>query len=896
VGQAPVGGTPSGPPGTASSGRARVGGRASVGGDNDSGFDRPSGGRASAGRASVGRDYDSGFDRPSGGRASTGRASVGSASVGSASVGAAGVGRAGRAAVRPVSPGGLGASSFSYGPDDPYGGGAGRGPGGPGGTGPGGRRGRDDRDPEALRRARKRKRINLAIAAFAVFIMLAGAGVVVGTYYTSSVTLPNEVPLPLATTIFASDGKTPIAKVGEVNRSLVTEAQIPQHVQYAVASAEDRKFYEHSGIDYVGIARAAWNNLTGGSTQGASTITQQYARNAFDNLKDQTYARKVREAVLASKLNDRYTKSQIMNFYLNTIYFGRGAYGIEAAAQTYFKKPTDKLTVAEAAVLAAIIKQPVPDSSTGHKGYDPANNPQDALERWNYVLEGMVQKGWLKPQDRPTQYPAVEKPKDDGGGLDFGINTPRGNVVNYVREEMLKMKLCEADTCSKVLKDGGFKVRTTIDPKMQKAVEAAAQRTVKGSVLSTQPKNLMAAVVSIDPTNGRVVAYYGGDSGAGFDYAGKNVDTAGNVSGGHPPGSTFKVYTLAAALSEGISVKSHWDSTPFTVPGTKITVRNAGHKTTSCGKWCSLEESTVKSYNVPFYKITEKIGADKVVEMARRAGITTMWTTSDNPPKPVDLTRQTGKDVTPDPFFNVVGYGQYPVTVLDHANGIATLANRGTYNRAHFVISVEQQNKDTGKWEKVGGEQLKPEQRIRPEVADDVAAVLKQIPSTGNDELDDGRPSAGKTGTWELNETSDHNAHAWMVGYTRQLATAVWVGNVGPKQSAILDKNGNDIFGATVPADIWKRYMDAALKGKNVVDFNPPANIGDPNLGDGKSPAPALPNPVPCTDPLSPLCAPNPNPDPNANPNPNPNPNPLFPPPGGNGNEGNRRGDGRPGG
>ncbi|HEY0700185.1 MAG TPA: transglycosylase domain-containing protein, partial [Micromonospora sp.] len=735
------------------------------------------------------------------------------------------------------------------------------------------------RDPEALRKAKRRKRINLAIAAFAVFIMLAGIGVVGLTYYSTTVVLPEDIKPPLATTIYYSDGTTQLAKVGEQNRELVTINDIPLHVQRAVASAEDRKFYEHSGIDYAGIARAAWNNFTGGSKQGASTITQQYARNAYDNLQDDTYARKIKEAVFASKLNDKFSKEEIMQHYLNTIYFGRGAYGIQAAAQTYFGKSAKQLTVAEGAVLAGVIKQPVPDPSTGHKGFDPANDPQAALDRWNYVLNGMVEKGWLKQAERPTEYPKnVKAVKEGSCAIDCGINTPVGNVVNYVREEMAQMGICtltkeptsDKPTCSAALQNGGYKIKTSIDYKKQKAAEAAAQRAKKGSELADQPKNLMAALVSIDPTNGRVVAYYGGDNGTGTDYAGKNTEQDGRITGGHPPGSSFKVYTLAAALEAGISVDSHWDATPFKPEGTQFTVQNAGRDVKkTCSKWCSLEYSTVQSYNVPFYHVTAKIGPDKVVDMAKAAGVTMMWTTSDDPPKGIDLTKTTGKEVAPEPFFNVVGYGQYPITVLDHANGLATLANRGKYYKAHFVVSVQQQNPDTGKGEKVGGEQLKWQQRIRREVADNVSAVLKQIPPANNDALDGGRPAAGKTGTWELAADSKNNAHAWMTGYTPQLATAVWVGNVGPKQTAIKDKQGNNIGGGTLPAEIWKRYMNAALKGTEVAQFQDTGKIGDPDAGNGESPAPPPPAPRPqpggsgCPNPFDPRCqttGPDPNP------------------------------------
>ncbi|MDG4822144.1 transglycosylase domain-containing protein [Asanoa sp. WMMD1127] len=711
--------------------------------------------------------------------------------------------------------------------------------------------------------------INWAIAGFAVMVILAGAGLVGGTYYTTNVVVPENVSLPLASTIYAADGKTQIAKLGEYNRTFVSIEQIPDFVQKAVAAAEDRKFYEHDGVDYVGIARAAWNNFTGGERQGASTITQQYARNAYDNLEGATYARKVREAVMASKLNDEYSKDQIMQMYLNTIYFGRGAYGIEAAAQTYFGKSVSKLNVAEGAVLAAVIKQPQPSAT--HKGFDPGYNLPEAQSRWTYVINGMVEKGWLKAEEKPASYPDPKKaikplPKDGTCFTDCGVNTPLGNVINYVRDEMIAMKIpgCDAENCSQLIKDGGFKIQTTINIQMQRSMEAAIWRKKKGSELAGQPSNLMAAGVAVEPETGRVLAYFGGENGTGHDYAGKNVE-GGALTGGHAPGSSFKIYTLAAALESGISLDSRWDATDYEVPGTEIKVINAGRQP-PCGKNCTLRTSTIESYNVPFFHITEKIGTDKVVEMARNAGVTTMWT--NNPVKPYNIASTKTKIGKSDPFYYVAGYGAYPITVLDHANGLATITNRGVYNKAHFVISVQQKN-DAGQWIKVGGEQRKPRQTIRPEVADDVNDTLEKI-SGG---LDGGRPATGKTGTWELNEKSSDNAHAWMLGATKEVATAIWVGNVG-KEKAIRDKNENKIAGAGLPKDIWKRFMNEALDGKPITRFPPGTHLGDPDAGNG-------------TQPQQPTCFPGQDcnfPGGNAGGNGNGN---------GNGNGGNGNGDGR---
>ncbi|PWR12516.1 glycosyl transferase [Micromonospora sicca] len=849
------------PRGSASDGRASAGGAAPVSRSGAAGS--ASVGRAGAGRASVPVSPAPGG---ASGRAGAGRASVPvspapGAPAGRASVGSAAVGSAGRAGVGSAAVGGRAAVARAGVP-----GMAGGGPGGPGGpNGPG--RGGRGKDPAAAARAKKRRRINILIAGFAVFIMLAGIGVVGFTYYSTNVILPEDTTPPLASTIYAGDGKQIIAKVGAENRTFVAIKDIPQWVQDAVAAAEDRNFYRHSGVDYKGIGRAAWNNLTGGDKQGASTITQQYARNAYDNLKQDTYARKVKEAILASKLNDKYDKPTIMQHYLNVIYFGRGAYGIEAAAQTYFGKPTKNLTVAEAAVLAALIKQPEPSAT--HKGYDPAINQAAALDRWNYVIGGMITEGWLDAPGKPahpTEYPTktLKKPSAKGVGVDFGVNTPYGNVINYVAQEMREKNLCtdndaevtdDKPLCSQALSKGGYRITTTIDTKVQRAALEAAQRATKGSELDGQPKNLMAAVVSIDPKTGGVRAYYGGDNGTGTDYAGKNYDN-GIVSGGHSPGSSFKIYTLAAALKAGKSLESRWKGKAFTPEGTKFKVSNAGFDDPSCHNSCTLEVSTLKSLNVPFYYVTQEIGPDKVVEMARNAGVTMMWQTDTDPAKPHDLTKEDPKDLAPSPFFHVVGYGQYPITVLDHANGVATFANGGKYIKAHFVKLVEKQEQQTGRWRKLGGEQVKPVQRIDEDIVRDVTSVLEKYPAAVNRRLADGRKAAEKTGTWEQKPGTTENGDAWMIGYTPQLATAVWVGNV-KNRLPIKTKGGAKISGAGMPGAIFQRFMNDALKSKDKLDFPEAAHVGDPESGNGEAPPPTAP-PVPpgCPDPMNPFCPP----------------------------------------
>lgn len=845
----PDGAPPGGSPGWAANAGANSGGYG-AGGTPGGRASVPFGGAAPAGGAPGGRASVPGASRHgTPGRASVGSASVGSASVGSASVGAASVGSAsvGSAAAGSASVGAGPVGRASVGR-------AGVGPVGRPGPGGFGRGSRANLSPEALAARRKKaRRRNVLIGGFAVLIILAGGLVVGGTYYYSNVPAPQELELPEASTILYSNG-TQLAKLGEENggnREYVKIDAIPKWVQDAVISAEDRNFYEHGGVDVKGIMRAAWNNISGGDTQGASTITQQYARKAAD-LSSMSYARKIREAVIASKLNSEYTKPQILEFYLNIIYLGRGAYGIQAASRAYFGKTVDKLTPAEAAVLAALIKQP--EQSATHKGYDPAVNPEAAKDRWTYVIDGMVKMGTISEADKAKlQYPKVLAPSTNScvSEATCGVDTPVGNVVNYVNAELKAKGITD-------LRKGGYRITTSIDAKMQKAAENAA-RHVKGSPMYGQKNNLMAALVGIDPKTGRVLAYYGGERGTDWDYAGTNTNkTTGALEGGHTPGSTFKIYTLAAALKDNISMDSHWDPLITEDPDTHRKLTNAGRDDSGsipCGNYCTLEKSTIESYNVPFYFIAKQIGQAKIVDAARLAGIRTMWAdtydskgNSTGKMQVLDLTKMSAAQAGPK-YGSEIGFGQTQVTVLDHANGLATFAADGVYHKAHFVVKVEQKGSD-GKYKVIDSVNEKGEQRFSPDQVSDLDAALQQIPAAHNDELKGDRPALGKTGTWQLGDTKE-NGDAWMIGATPQLATAVWIGTTG-KREALRDKNNVKIQGATLPAEVWKKFMNDALSGKKVEKFQPAAHTGDANAGNGKKPP---------EQPTNPACQLSPNPD-----------------------------------
>ena len=719
--------------------------------------------------------------------------------------------------------------------------------------------------------APKRRRRRLLVV-LAVFALLAGLGLTAGTYYVDSVPTPTDLTLPESTTVYFADGRTPMAKLGNQNRTIVPYDEMNDSAKRAIVAAEDRTFWTNQGIDFAGVLRAAWANVTGGQRQGASTITQQYARVAAD-LKGVTYSRKLREAVIAWKLDNKYSKKEILGFYLNTVPFGRGAYGIEAAAQTFFGKTVRRdapaaaqLTTAEAMVLCAMVKQPEanPDDPEGMPGYDPRRGPkarQNSIDRWNYIRDGMVKLGYLSADEAANlAYPDNVKPIDRTA-RQSGLDRPTGLVVNHVLSELRQTPPFK-DKPADYIRDGGFKIVTTIDKRVQDAAEAAAdiRRDSAPAAVRGQPKNWQAALVAVEPGTGRVLGYYGGDRGAGADYAGWYSDENGRASGfgQHPPGSSFKVYDLAAAVRDKISVKQHFDSPDtkeFPASGrTKGSpagpIRNAEHA--PCQPDCALWEATVASLNVTYFGLTERLGAAKVIDMATRAGVDSMWANEKGNPKPtrIELRGHPGTEVARH-FSTEVGIGQYGITVQDNANGMATFAAGGRRADAHFVRSVTKGN------ERVYGEQLvQTDVGLDQEAINQLDWTLRQVKAA---KLGNGWDSAGKTGTWQAGQSTTENLHTWMVGYTGALAAAVWLGTDDGKP--LKTKDGSDnVFGATGAAPIWRQFMEqatAALKlNPDKYRFGTPKFPQDaPPPADRATPAPTVAQPTPTTAQPTPTTA-----------------------------------------
>ncbi|WP_238013150.1 transglycosylase domain-containing protein [Dactylosporangium sp. AC04546] len=660
--------------------------------------------------------------------------------------------------------------------------------------------------------SKRRRRRRILIASGVAVLVLAGSTAGAGTYYFDQVALPEDIAMAQSTTIYYADGVTPIARIGDTNRTVIPLDEVPVDVQHAVVAAEDPTFYSNDGANWT----------------GHPTISQQYARRWAD-LAGDGYSTRARVAVMALKLNQQYEKPKILELYLNISDFGRGAHGIQAAAQAYFGKAAKDLTTAEGIVLAGLIR-------------DPGAGPDRA--RFDTVKRSMSKLGFLSGDVAyPERIRTADEARSDADALKAALDGPNGLVVHHVLGEVAALpdprtgEPLYPDRAGQI-RNGGLKIVTTIDQRVQDAAVQSAK-----SVMQAQPVNLQAALVAVEPTTGAVKAYYGGDQGSGGDYAGFYNDPVlsdGNDSccGGHPPGATFGVYALAAGLMDGYRTDSGWNGeSPQRFAGGRI-VTNTGEgaaATPACRsgspKWCTLDEAAVMSLNTPFYGLTEAVGAAKVVDVAHAAGVTTMWATVDNRVRRVDLARPEGL------FGTEVGIGQYPVTVLDQAAGMATFAARGLAARTHFLKEVWTDRKKTY------GEVIRTVRipGVSERVADDVNAVLQGVPVRYGLGLADGRPVAGKTGTWQLGPTTGI-AHAWMVGHTASnpelkspgLAAAVWVGNKA-EERVLLDRAGRPVTGVTLPGTLWRTFMDAALTAVAMpaVAFPPAAGAGEKTVGTG---------------------------------------------------------------
>ena len=623
------------------------------------------------------------------------------------------------------------------------------------------------------------------------FFFLIGATAFTIAYFTTDIPDPNEYVNSQATIIQYADGDE-VGRIGAQNRTSLPLARIPLDLRHAVLAAEDKNFYSQGAFNPVAILRGAINTALGRGLQGGSTITQQYAKTAFLTA-DRTIQRKIIELIIAIKLENQLSKDQILENYLNTIYFGRAAYGVETASQVYFGRSVDQLTIPQAAVLASILRSP--------GFYDPEfreGNKERLEARYKYVLNNMVSEGWLDEADAERykkKVPSI-RPRLSTGQLAGN----KGHLIEAVRKELNALGFPDEQ-----LMIGGLIIRTTLEKDAQLAAEAA----VFNQAPKKAPDNLHIGLVSIRPGTGEIVAMYGGK-----DYLTRQLNDA--TQGITQAGSTFKPFALIAALEQGISLSSVWNGNGPLIfddfNGRPYEVSNYGNK--SFGD-VSLLRASAASINTVYVPLGIKVGVDKVIEAARRAGI----------PESVAM--------VPSPS---VVLGVPSPRVIDVANSYATFAANGVRAKPFMVKEVLGPNKGI-----LYQSRIETEQVFDESVMADLNYALGEVVRSGTAASalrGFGRPAAGKTGT------SQSNASAWFSGYTPQLATSIAFYRDDATQSLNGIGGLTSVTGGSFPARIWNAYMKVALKGQPKLDFPLPTNIGG-------SEAFPIPNPIPTISPAA---------------------------------------------
>jgi penicillin-binding protein 1A len=633
------------------------------------------------------------------------------------------------------------------------------------------------------------------IVGFALFLGLVATPLVVAAKAIKPIDLPATAAVPTNTTIYDVNGKVIATLHGEENRVAISRKQMPLSIRQAVVAAEDRHFFEHGGVSVGGIMRALTTDVgAGDAMQGGSTITQQYARNAFEQIGTaRTVHRKLKEALLAVRLENQFSKEQILDDYLNTVYFGRGAYGIEAAAQSYFNVPARKLTIPQSAYLAGIIRGP--------EIYDRA--PKLAKERRNQVLEVMGQLNDITARQVRTSRAAPL-------GLRKPIEPPvqAAYFVEYIRR-LLRTPVDEGGfgLSDAEVMGGGLRVYTTLDLRMQRAAEDAVMRVLN------RPDDPEVGMVAMT-TDGQIRAMVGGrnftsiGSARGFNYA-----TQQAPGGGRAIGSTFKPFTLAAFLRQGYSVKSTFSGpTRITIPdhrcdGPDGPWRPSNYNNEGFGR-LTVMQATEKSVNTVYAQIVSKVGPDAAMQSARDAGIT-------SPLQPVCS----------------ITLGTFGVTPLEMARAYSTFAARGMRPDIVAVTKIVDPHGAT-----IASREPKTARAFTTHVADEVNGVLQSVVQRGTGTpAQISRPAAGKTGTTE------QHRDVWFAGYTPDpgLSAAVWIGYPPDKNGNIkvmTDLHGVQATGGGFAGRIWKYFMESATANMPVLQFAPPnfdgKVIGGSGFGD----------------------------------------------------------------
>ena len=657
----------------------------------------------------------------------------------------------------------------------------------------------------------------------------AGASARAGVGFFDS--LPAELqqsPLAQQSRIRAADGSL-IATFYSENRIVVPLDQVSPTMAKAQVAIEDTRFYSHGGVDLQGIVRAAVNNANSSSRQGASTLTQQYVKLTLQENAvyagdeagvaaaiDKTYSRKLRELKLAVTLEEKLTKDEILQGYLNIAYYGDGAYGVEAAARHYFGVHAKALNLPQAALLAGIVQQP--------RAYNPRINLKAANARRNVVLTRMLSTGVITAadHDKAVKTPVRLTISPTGNGCDV---SPYGYFCNYVYRTLLGDKsfgATPAERSQQILR-GGLTITTTIDPKLQQLAQTAINERVPAS----NETGVGAAMSVVEPGTGKVLAMaqntrFSNSKKAGFDATNYNVDRSYGGGNGFQTGSTFKAFTLAAALKEGRALTSTVSAppSPATFPASQFKYCDADADFRDTARIFNSEggeqgnltllKATADSVNTAFVNLESQVGVCEVRDVAESLGVHLAA------PQPYRFgDKQVSTRIHPNPVMTL---GSNDIAPLTMATAYAAFAAGGVYCSPISVTAIKGLDGKAKAAPKSNCSQV-----IDPDVASGVNQALQGVITNGTargNGID--RPAAGKTGT------TDGSNDVWFIGYTPQLAAAVWTGHPARPQSLngvyLAGRSYGKVYGATIPAPIWQQFMKGALADQPVEQFGSPSD------------------------------------------------------------------------
>jgi penicillin-binding protein 1A len=639
------------------------------------------------------------------------------------------------------------------------------------------------------RRVKRQKRdrtwsvVRIAVVGL-VSVILASVVALVGTFAYTYAQVAEDLPeldqysateLAQTSVVYDSSGNVVDELHGVQNRFVVGLDAINPTLSDAVIAIEDHRFYEHRGVDFEAIGRAAGENFASLSVrQGGSTITQQLVKNTYiaqEQRQIPSLQRKMTEASLAWQYEEEHEKDEILEQYLNTVYFGANAYGIEAAARTYYNKEAAKLSLPESALLAGIINLP--------GTYDPFNDPESARKRRDTVLDRMLEHGYVSPEEH------AEAVAED-------LNLSRGQVEPESENEYfldaVRKELAE-QYGDRALYEGGLKIYTTLDPTLQEHAVAAV-----GKVVDPTAGDPSASLVSVEPTTGAVKAVVGGSD---FEQVKFNLATQGK----RQPGSSFKTFVLAEAIRQGISPETGYESKDLSIDtgGEPYQVQNYNYVQRGP---ISVRHATEQSDNTVFVQLALDLGLENVAALANSMGI------------------ESTIDTYPPMAIGGIGEG---VTPFDMASSYSTLANGGTHMEPYLVERVTREGESGEEITVQEGEQTGTEVLSKDQAAA-ITQTLRGVVQRGtagryrNLDAELGRPSAAKTGTSEL------FVDAWFVGYVPQLATSVWVGYPEERRSMIYVRGFPEVNGENFPLDIWSLYMQEATKDLPVQQLDTPSS------------------------------------------------------------------------